>query len=59
MIPAERQKIRTEKITRLRSGGTPRLLEICSGCGGLSLGLKDAGFELTAHIEIDAVAAAS
>ena len=35
------------------------MLEICSGCGGLSLGLKTAGFELTAHIEIDPEAAAS
>lgn len=59
MILAERQRLRENKIARLHAGGTPRLLEICSGCGGLSLGLKDAGFELTAHIEIDAEAAAS
>lgn len=37
----------------------PRALEICSGSGGLSLGLKTAGFELSAHIEIDAEAAKS
>jgi DNA (cytosine-5)-methyltransferase 1 len=35
------------------------VLEICSGCGGLSLGLLTAGFELSAHIEIDPEAAES
>jgi DNA (cytosine-5)-methyltransferase 1 len=59
MTSNEKQFTRRSKIARLRSGATPRALEICSGCGGLSLGLKTAGFELTAHIEIDAEAAAS
>jgi DNA (cytosine-5)-methyltransferase 1 len=45
------------KIDRLSRGFAPRLLELCSGCGGLSLGLKAAGFELVAHIESDARAA--
>src|SRR5688572_21455412 len=53
------QSIRRKKLARLRAGARPRALEICSGCGGLSLGLQGAGFELTAHIEIDAEAAAS
>jgi DNA (cytosine-5)-methyltransferase 1 len=47
------------KAERLRGGAAPRVLEICSGCGGLSLGLQSAGFSLTAHIEIDPEAAAS
>jgi DNA (cytosine-5)-methyltransferase 1 len=51
--------IRRNKLARLRAGGEPRTLEICSGCGGLSLGLLAAGFELTAHIEIDPEAAES
>jgi DNA (cytosine-5)-methyltransferase 1 len=59
MISAEKQLARSEKIARLRSGGIPRALEICSGCGGLSLGLKTAGFKLSAHIEIDSEAAES
>ncbi|WP_375568024.1 DNA cytosine methyltransferase [Ahrensia marina] len=59
MIPADRQRIRQNKLARLRTGVAPRLLEICSGCGGLSLSLKEAGFELTAHIESDPEAAAS
>lgn len=58
MTPAQ-ALIRKSKLARLRAGGTPRALEICSGCGGLSLGLKEAGFDLSAHIEVDEEAAAS
>ena len=32
---------------------------MCSGCGGLSLGLSTAGFELVAHLEVDSTAAES
>lgn len=59
MTPADQNLIRARKIARLNEGGAPRALEICSGCGGLSLGLQSAGFELTAHIEIDSEAAES
>ncbi|WP_316199170.1 DNA cytosine methyltransferase [Bradyrhizobium sp. SZCCHNS2002] len=59
MIAADALLIRQRKVARLRSGGTPRALEICSGAGGLSLGLHTAGMELAAHIEIDPEAAAS
>lgn len=59
MINAEQKSVRLSKLARLQAGGIPRALEICSGSGGLSLGLKEAGFELTAHIEVDAEAAAS
>ncbi|MBG0794458.1 DNA cytosine methyltransferase [Methylocystis sp. H62] len=59
MTPDNRQLIRRSKIARLHVGAVPRALEICSGCGGLSLGLKTAGFELSAHIEIDSEAAES
>ena len=44
------------KLDRLASGAAPRLIELCSGCGGLTLGLKTAGFQLAAHVEADAQA---
>lgn len=59
MLTPEQHAARTRKIARLKAGATPRTLEICSGCGGLSLGLSAAGFDLTAHIEIDPEAAKS
>jgi DNA (cytosine-5)-methyltransferase 1 len=57
MTFAEETGARAWKIGRLQSGSAPRVLELCSGCGGLSLGLKTAGFELVAHVEKDRVAA--
>jgi hypothetical protein len=41
---AIRAKIRAAKLQRIRAGAPPRLLELCSGCGGLSLGMSAAGF---------------
>jgi DNA (cytosine-5)-methyltransferase 1 len=52
-------EIRAAKLKRIREGGVPRVLELCSGCGGMSLGLKRAGFDLIAHVEVDETAAAS
>lgn len=54
-----RTNIRAAKLRRIGAGGPPRLLELCSGCGGMSLGLASAGFELVAHVENDPVAAES
>ncbi len=56
MTPAD---LREEKLARIKAGAAPRVLELCSGCGGLSLGLQAAGFDLVAHVEFDATAAAS
>lgn len=47
------------KIARLRAGARPRVLDLFSGCGGLSLGFHGAGFELAAAIENNPTAAAS
>ncbi len=59
MRSTDRQKVRAAKLARLLRGERPRVLEICSGAGGLSLGLHAAGFELAAHIELDPEAARS
>lgn len=48
---ARDKELTWRKLERLASGDPPRALELCSGCGGLSLGLKTAGFELAAHVE--------
>ncbi|GLK47183.1 hypothetical protein GCM10017620_01560 [Brevundimonas intermedia] len=50
---------RQKKLDRLRSGKAPRALELCSGCGGMSLGMQAAGFDLLGHVEFDDTAAAS
>lgn len=47
------------KISRIRNGSSPRVLDLFAGCGGISLGFKAAGFEITAAVEIDEYAVAS
>jgi DNA (cytosine-5)-methyltransferase 1 len=59
MTLKDNRLIRNRKLTRLGTGARPRVLEICSGAGGLALGMKAVGFELSAHIEIDPEAAES
>ena len=48
-----------EKLARVRGGGEPRTLDVFAGCGGLSLGLKAAGFRIDGAIEICPTAAAT
>lgn len=48
-----------EKISRLQSGGQPRILDLFSGCGGISLGFGAAGFRIAAGIESNPAAVAS
>jgi DNA (cytosine-5)-methyltransferase 1 len=48
------------KIERLTDGkNRPRVLDLFSGCGGLSLGFQAAGFDIAAAMEIDELAARS
>ena len=53
------RKLRAKKIHRVRAEGKPRVLDLFSGCGGLSLGFHRTGFEIVAAVEIDPLAAAS
>src|SRR5688572_10396346 len=48
-----------QKLDRLQKGAKPRVLDLFSGCGGLSLGFHAAGYEITAAIEQDPAAARS
>ena len=48
-----------KKLRRLRSGASPRVLDLFSGCGGLSLGFHRNGFHIAASVELDPLAAAS
>lgn len=48
-----------QKIARIGAGGKPRVLDLFSGCGGLSLGFHASGFAIDAAIEFDPDAARS
>lgn len=48
-----------QKIARLANGAKPRVLDLFSGCGGLSLGFQAAGFSSGASVEVDPDAARS
>lgn len=48
-----------QKIARISVGGKPRVLDLFSGCGGLSLGFHANGFAIDAAIEFDPDAARS
>ncbi|CAA6605896.1 DNA (Cytosine-5-)-methyltransferase [Rhodospirillaceae bacterium LM-1] len=47
------------KISRLGAGARPRVLDLFSGCGGISLGFDVAGYEISAALELDPLAAQS
>lgn len=48
-----------KKAERLRKGGQPRVLDLFSGCGGISLGFQSQGFAIAAAVELDRDAARS
>ena len=47
------------KIERLARGARPRVVDLFSGCRGISLGFHRAGFIITAAVELDPLAARS
>ena len=47
----------SEKIARLANGGVPRVLDLFSGCGGISLGFHRAGAEIVGGVEFNEHAA--
>lgn len=51
-ILANKDHIR-EKRDRFRDGKKLRVLDLFSGCGGLSLGFHKAGFDIVAAVELD------
>lgn len=45
------------KLARVQAGKPLRTIDLFSGCGGLSLGLSSAGYQIAGGIELDAIAA--
>ncbi len=41
------------RLNRIAEGGGPRVLDLFSGCGGLSVGFQRAGFEIIGGVEKD------
>jgi DNA (cytosine-5)-methyltransferase 1 len=52
-----KNKVVVEKLNRLSSGKKARVLDLFSGCGGLSLGFHKAGFDIVGAVEFDRHAA--
>jgi len=51
--------ILNRKLVRLSRGERPRVLDLFSGCGGISLGFQRTGFRIDANVEFDEHAARS
>jgi DNA (cytosine-5)-methyltransferase 1 len=56
-IPPKADAGLVRKLERLARGGAPRVLDLFSGAGGISLGFQRAGFHIEGALEIDKLAA--
>lgn len=54
MLPSNKKRLGSKKVAR-----RPRAIDLFSGCGGLSSGLNQAGFEVIGAVENDGVSADS
>ena len=52
-------RIVRQKVRRLQTGASPRVLDLFAGCGGFSLGFQASGFDVVAAVECDSDAARS
>lgn len=57
--PIEADQALARKLHRIAAGNAPRLLDLFSGCGGISLGFRRSGFAVCAAMELDPLAARS
>jgi DNA (cytosine-5)-methyltransferase 1 len=57
--PLETDDALARKLRRLAAGHAPRVLDLFAGCGGISLGFNRAGFNVSASMELDPLAARS
>lgn len=57
--PMATDPVLAAKVRRIAEGGAPRVVDLFSGCGGISLGFNRAGFSIAAAVEIDELAARS
>ena len=56
-MPSASPKSIVSKLQRLRREGTPRVLDLFAGCGGMSLGFQKAGCEIVAGLESEPIRA--
>src|SRR5690348_11879238 len=57
LTPPLADPLLARKVERIARGGRPRGLDLFSGCGWICLGVQRAGFQISAVLELDELAA--